>query len=254
MYAFSRRAPLTHIEDSPVRFEPQRLLTRPLGLCIAVIALLAAQESSAQAAPKGKTTKKSVKAVKAPAAKPVTPMRFIIAPTGNEARYRVREQLVGVDLPNDAVGTTTQIAGSVLVYPDGRVVRDSSRIIVTITSLKSDKDRRDGFLQRRTLETDKFPTVELVPTAIRGNTGPFPATGTKTLELLGDLTVHGVMRPTVWQVTARMEGTSIVGSAATAFTFKDVGLDQPKVSVVLSVADTIKLEYDFRFLRDSVKP
>ena len=236
-----------------MRFAPQRQLTRRLGLCITLVALASARDSSAQA-PKGRTTKTPAKSAKARAAKPVAPMWFIIAPTGNEARYRVREQLVGVNLPNDAVGTTTQIAGRVLVYPDGRVVRDSSRIIVTITSLKSDKDRRDGFLQRRTLETDKFPTVELVPTALRGITGPLPAAGTKTLELLGDLTVHGVTRPTVWQVTAHMDGTSIVGSAATAFTFKDIGLDQPKVPVVLSVADTIKLEYDFRFLRDSVKP
>jgi len=30
-----------------------------------------------------------------------------LAPAGNEARYRVREQLAGVDLPNDAVGVTS---------------------------------------------------------------------------------------------------------------------------------------------------
>ena len=30
--------------------------------------------------------------------------RYVVAPTGNEARYRVREQLVGFDLPNDRCG------------------------------------------------------------------------------------------------------------------------------------------------------
>jgi hypothetical protein len=50
-------------------------------------------------------------------------------------------------------------------------------------------------------------------------------------------------------VTARAEGQDVAGTATTAFTFKDVALDQPKVPVVLSVADTIKLEYDFRFTR-----
>ena len=49
--------------------------------------------------------------------------------------------------------------------------------------------------------------------------------------------------------TARAEGQDVAGTATTAFTFKDAGLDQPKVPVVLSVADTIKLEYDFRFVR-----
>jgi len=68
-----------------------------------------------------------------------------------------------------------------------------------------------------------------------------------TFSLVGDLTVHGTTRPTEWNVIAHAEGADIVGTATTAFTFKDMGLDQPRVPVVLSVADTIKLEYDFRF-------
>ena len=37
----------------------------------------------------------------------------------------------------------------------------------------------------------------------------------------------------------------MTGKAATAFTFKDFAIDQPRVPVVLSVADTIRLELDF---------
>lgn len=172
-------------------------------------------------------------------------VHYVVAPQGNEARYRVREQLVGLDLPNDAVGTTQDIAGALVVDANGNVVRDSSKIVVTLTSLKSDKERRDNFIKRRTMETEKFPTVELVPTALKGLNGSTlgaPA----NFELLGDLTVHGVTRPTTWKVSAHADGDDIVGSATTAFTFKDFSLDQPKVPVVLSVADTIKLEYDFR--------
>ena len=184
-----------------------------------------------------------------PKPKPASPIRFVVSPAGNQARYRVREQLVGVDLPNDAIGTTTQITGSILAYADGRIVRDSSRIIVNVTDLKSDKDRRDGFIKRRTMETEKYPTVEFVPTSVRGFKGPLPASGPVKFELLGDLTVHGNTRPAVWQVSANAEGQDVTGTATTAFTFRDVGLDQPRVPVVLSVADTIKLEYDFRFTR-----
>jgi polyisoprenoid-binding protein YceI len=210
----------------------------------------AEQSTSKSAATKKKTTK----IAKTPAVKPALPIRFVIAPAGNEARYRVREQLVGVNLPNDAIGKTTQITGTILAFPDGRIVRDSSRIVVSVASLKSDKDRRDGFIRGRTLETDKYPTVELVPTSIRGFAAPLPAAGPVTFELLGDLTVHGVTRPSVWQVTAHAEGQDVAGTATTAFTFKDINLDQPRVPVVLSVADTIKLEYDFRLVREAAKP
>ena len=189
----------------------------------------------------------------AAAAKPAAPIRFVIGPAGNEARYRVREQLMGANLPNDAIGVTKTITGTILAYPDGRIVKDSSKIVIHLDSLKSDKDRRDGFLRRRTLETEKFPTVELIPTAIRGFNGNLPASGTVSFQLLGDLVLKGVPHPTVWNVTARAEGTDVAGTATTAFTFKDVGLDQPKVPVVLSVADTIKLEYDFRFVPDTAR-
>ena len=153
---------------------------------------------------------------------------------------------MGKDLPNDAVGVTNAITGSILAYPDGRIVKDSSKIVIDVRTLKSDQSRRDGFLQRRTLETEKYPTVELVPTEIRGFSGKVPASGDVTFQLVGDLTVHGVTHPTVWNVTAHPDGQDFAGTATTSFTFKDISLDQPKVPVVLSVADTIKLEYDFR--------
>src|SRR5947208_7237371 len=41
-----------------------------------------------------------------------TLFRSVLASSGNAARYRVREQLVGQDLPNDAVGATTKLTAS----------------------------------------------------------------------------------------------------------------------------------------------
>jgi len=220
---------------------------RAIALLTVAAATVLATDANAQATKKATKAKTPVK--KVAAAKPVAPIRFAIGPTGNEARYRVREQLMGANLPNDAIGVTKGISGTILAYPDGRIVKDSSKIIIQVDSLKSDKDRRDGFLRRRTLETEKFPTVELIPTEIRGFNGSLPASGPVTFQLLGDLVLKGVPHATVWNVTARAEGQDVAGSATTAFTFKDVGLDQPKVPVVLSVADTIKLEYDFRLVR-----
>jgi len=218
-------------------------------ITLLTIAAASALATNANAQATKKTTKAKTPAKNTAAAKPAAPIRFVIGPAGNEARYRVREQLMGANLPNDAIGATKGITGTILAYPDGRIVKDSSKIIIQVDSLKSDKDRRDGFLRRRTLETEKFPTVELIPTEIRGFSGKLPASGTATFQLLGDLVIKGVAHPTVWNVTARAESNDVAGSATTAFTFKDVGLDQPKVPVVLSVADTIKLEYDFRLVR-----
>jgi polyisoprenoid-binding protein YceI len=182
-----------------------------------------------------------------------TRLRYVVAPTGNEARYRVREQLVGRDLPNDAIGATKEITGRLVVEPNGTVVRDSSRIVVKVAGLTSDQSRRDNFLRRRTLETEKFPNVELVPFSFQGLTAPIAPGTSRTFSLVGHLTIRGETRPTTWQVTARADGSAVVGTATTAFTFKDFALDQPRVPVVLSVADTVKLEYDFRFVPDTTR-
>ena len=215
-------------------------------LATAVLGALLATRSDAQTKP----AKKSAPARKTAAAA-AAPRRFVLATDGNEARYRVRERLMGHDLDNDAVGTTKDITGRLFVDAQGHVVRDSSRIVVTLTNLTSDQARRDGFVKRRTLQVDSFPTATLVPTAFRGGTGTLPTSGTATFELLADLTVRGVTRPTVWKVTARADGGAVTGTAVTTFTFKDFSLDQPRVPVLLSVADTITLEYDFRFVPET---
>ena len=213
-----------------------------------MVALAIGVGATSSAFAQGKSAKKD-----APPQSSVAPLHFVVAPTGNEARYRVREQLVSFDLPNDAVGATRDITGMLIVKPDGAIVGDSSRIIVNLTNIKSDQARRDGFIKRRTLETEKYPTVELVPKTFVGLTAK-PGSSPTVFDMIGDLTVRGVTRPTTWKVNARTEGSDVVGTATTAFTFKDFGLDQPKVSVVLSVEDTIKLEYDFRFTPASKTP
>ena len=79
------------------------------------------------------------------------------------------------------------------------------------------------------------------------DSGPSRALRQRLSISLADLTVHGVTRPTTWKVTARTDGTDIVGLATTAFTFKDFALGSAERSRRAQRNDTIKLEYDFRF-------
>lgn len=182
------------------------------------------------------------------AAKPAGPVRFVIAPQGNEARYRVREQLVNIDFPSDAVGRTSALTGSLFIGPDG-IIKDSSRFAVDLTTIASDRPNRDRYIRRASLNTDQFPQAVLVPTGVKGLVFPLPAKGPVTFQLIGDFTVRGVTRPTTWQVTAEMNGTAVEGTATTAFTFTDFAIPPPRVPILLSVRDTIRLEYDFRLVR-----
>ena len=175
-------------------------------------------------------------------------LRLVLASSGNQARYRVREQLVGHDLPNDAVGETAKLTGAISVDSSGKVMRDASKFTVDAGSFVSDMKRRDGFVRGRLLEADEYPTIAFVPTSVSGVSLPLPVSGNRQIEMTGDLTVRGVTRPTTWKGTVEFKNGGVVGSASTAFTFDDMQLEQPRIPVLVSVADTIKLEIDFNLI------
>ncbi len=183
---------------------------------------------------------------------PAPMIRLIVAPTGNHARYRIQEKLAGMDLPYDAVGQTGEITGEILIGADGQVVPQQSLIVVDVTPLKSDKDRRDSYVQKSLLETAKYPSVQLVPTSLKGLSGSLPTTGSRTFDMVANLTIRGVTRSTTWRVTANFEEDKVKGNAYTIFTFDDFSIPQPRVPIVLSLDDKIRLEYDFELKREVV--
>ncbi len=103
-------------------------------------------------------------------------------------------------------------------------------------------------MRGRLLDARQYPSVVLVPTSVRGVALPLPASGSRAIEMTGDLTVRGVTRPTTWKGTVNFKDGRVVGSAATEFTFNDFQIEQPRVPVLLSVADTIRLEIDFNLI------
>ena len=172
-------------------------------------------------------------------------LRLVIASQGNQARFSVREQLVNLTLPNDAVGTTTAVSGAIVILPDGQLAPESSRFVVDLTTLHTDSSRRDGYIQRNTLETGTYPQAVFVPSAPTGLPSPLPTSGVVAFQLTGDLTVHGVTRPVTWDVTAQVDGSTLTGTATTSITFTDFGMTLPRVGPVLSVEDLITLGFDF---------
>jgi polyisoprenoid-binding protein YceI len=160
----------------------------------------------------------------------------------SEARYRIREQLAGFNLPNDAVGTTNAIEGRIALDAQGQVLSNDSRLTVDLRKLQSDRDRRDNYVRRNTLETERYPTAVFVPTDVRGLPFPLPQTGTASFELTGDFTVRDVTRRVSWQATATFNGQDVNVQAKTAFRFADFGLTIPRVASVLSVEDNIQIE------------
>ena len=165
---------------------------------------------------------------------------------GSIARYKVEEVLARTGF-KVATGETDAVSGVVVFDAEGNVVAGESRIVVQAATLRTDSDRRDGYVRNRTLETDAYPEVVFRPTAIVWTEPPAgELRGVQDFTIAGDLTVKDETRPVVWNATAEFhEDGRATGQASVEFTFADFGMDKPSVAIVLSVEDTIRLELDF---------
>jgi len=179
---------------------------------------------------------------------PAGTMAWVLASDGNQASYRVREQLANRSFPTDAVGTTTNVTGKLALGGDGQPISGASLFTVDLTNLRSDSGGRDRYVRQNTLQTDQFPSAVFTPKAVQGLPSTFPASGKVTFQVSGDLTIHGVTKPATWDVSAQVNGRELSGAATTTFSFSEFGMQAPRAFVVLSVEDKIQLEYDFHLV------
>ena len=170
---------------------------------------------------------------------------IITVTEGSEALYRINEQLARRDLPNDAVGTTSEIEGQIVFSAAGTVDAERSKITVGVGSLRSDSDRRDSYIQRNSLESNQYPEVIIAVKEVPGLSWPLPTSGEVSFEMVGDLTIRDQTRPVTWETTATFTNGGVEGLAKTVVTFEQYEMTKPRVAIVLSVVDEIRLEINF---------
>jgi polyisoprenoid-binding protein YceI len=215
----------------------------------------AARAKPTSAASQAQPTSAPAQAIAAPAqataATNADSVKLVVDSSNSQARYHAREQLVGKTLPSEAVGTSKSVSGSLVLDADGSIVPDQSRITVDLTKLQSDESRRDNWIKNDTIQTSRFPMAIFVPREAQGLPGPLPTSGEATFQLLGDLTVHGVTKPVIWQVTAQFAESTVSGSATTSVKITDFGMTPPRVGPVLNIEDGLTLELAFTAAREA---
>ena len=138
--------------------------------------------------------------------------------------------------------------------PDGSIDSAQSKITVDLKTLTSDQQMRDGYIQNRTLETAKYPTMEFVPKKAVGLPAPLPAgmQAQAGFQLVGDMTLHGVTKEATWNVVATFGNELVGGRATTTFDFASYNMTKPSLARLMSVDDKIELEIEFRCKRTVV--
>jgi polyisoprenoid-binding protein YceI len=216
-----------------------------LALIGALALVAAACGGAAPPASSGAATQSAASTAAATASGSTSGERWTVT-DASKATVSVREQLVGVSLPSDAVLVATGAKGSFATNKDGTFTGDS-KISFDVTTLTSDSTQRDGFVKRGTLETSRFPTAELVPVKVTGLTLPLASSGTFTFTLAAKLTIHGVTKDVTFSVKAARNGGQLTATATAepTLTFEQFGMTPPSAPArVVSVVDEIHLVVD----------
>jgi polyisoprenoid-binding protein YceI len=162
----------------------------------------------------------------------------------SKATIKVREQLVRLPSPIDALINITGAQGAFTLNPDGTFA-SNSKISVDMTTVTTDDRQRTDSIRRDPLEVTRFPTSELVPKTAIGLTLPLPTSGEFTFKLIGDLTLHGVTKTVTYDVRAtRADGKlTATATANPSWKFGDFGMQPPTSFSVLSIVDEIRMEF-----------
>jgi polyisoprenoid-binding protein YceI len=160
--------------------------------------------------------------------------------------YRVREQLAFLDSPNEAVGRSTAVTGTMEV--DGDTVEDV-RIEADLTRLTSDESRRDNAIRQRGLESEQYPTatLELVE-PIRLASAPVQGQEIRG-QGKGRLTVHGVTREVDLDLRGRWSGSTIQVVGQLPVKMSDFQIQAPRFGPVVSIEDSLAVDFNLVFER-----
>ena len=139
--------------------------------------------------------------------------------SGSQVGYRVKEVLFGQD--TEAVGRTSDVSGELTIA--GTTVT-AARLVVDLTTVESDDDRRDNQFRGRIMDTDTHPEATFVLTEpIRLDA--LPADGeTVTVSATGQFTIRGVTNPASFALTARRHVGAIEVHGAIPIAFADYGI------------------------------
>ena len=179
-------------------------------------------------------------AAPAPAAAQV----YRIDATQSKASYTVSETFLDGNRIVDAVGVTSAVAGDILIDRTTPANSQVGEIVVDISQLTSDSNRRDNAIRRQWLESAKYPlatfsnaVISELPAELREGT-PF------SFKITGDMKLHDTTQPMTWDVTMTLQGDGLTGTATTVFKMSSFNVDPPDIAGVLTVEDDVALTLD----------
>jgi polyisoprenoid-binding protein YceI len=165
---------------------------------------------------------------------------------GSEVRFYIDEVLLGND--KTVIGTTPGVTGDIQFDLANPLATTVGIITVDASQLATDDNRRNGQIQNRILESssEEFKFITFEPTSITGLPEAVAVGDTFNVQMTGNLTIRGATVEETFEVAVTVVSeTELQGLGSTTILHADYGLSIPRVPMVASVEDDVKLEIAF---------
>ena len=178
-----------------------------------------------------------------------TAVVYRIEKAESSVRFEIDEILNGS--PKRVVGTTSEVAGEMLIDFDDPTASSLGAVVINVRTLETDSSFRDratrGPILGSARDENEFATFE--PTGITGLPDQVTVGDRVSLTVVGDFTLSGVTLPVEFAVEVAVASTERVEVSGTAIVLRsDFGLVIPDVPSVSDVADEITLGIDLVLL------
>ena len=171
---------------------------------------------------------------------------YDIDKTQSSVQFELDEVLSGS--PKHVVGTTSEVAGQVLIDFDDPANSQLGTIVINVRTFKTDSDIRDRAIRGPILDSssDEFEFAEFTPTSVDGLPESVEVGDAIVLAVTGDFLLSGVTNTITFDLIVTIVSEDQITVQGTAMVLRsDFGLSIPTVSRVADVTDEVLLVIDF---------
>jgi polyisoprenoid-binding protein YceI len=177
---------------------------------------------------------------------------FHIDKARSQVRFVITETLLGQ--PKTVIGSTNEVAGGIAVDFDNPANSQIGTVRINVRTLQTDNEIRNRTLRGQILQANRpeFEFATFVPRRIVGLPDSLVEGQPLTLQIVGDLTVHGATRSVTFDATVTpVNRNRIEGRARATVQYQAFHITVPDAPGVANVAQTVVLEIDLVAVADT---
>jgi polyisoprenoid-binding protein YceI len=179
---------------------------------------------------------------------------YTIVSSASNAAYLVDEEFFAGALAKlgieaglaDVVGRTQEFEGQFSInFDDLTALEGTNRFVVKLNTLTTDQSRRDNWIRTNGPQFDAYPLAEFIATELEGSPESYSEGEEVQFKLKGDLTIREVTQPVTFDVSATVEGDTVIGVAMADLKMTDFDIEPPNFANTLSVANQFQVRVEF---------